>query len=230
MTTDTRRSSWHDKPCRRPVATAKPPARLGDRPAIRRPLPTTVSRPSLRGLGRPSDESARGAHEHRRADGFWWKIPHANGLMHDRLVPAGRFFSTASGAAGGANCGPIHAPQFFADGARVEVRSAQPLECSVQRTVGVPLIEQPPGRLPLAELVGQVTPRRTGPQNPQDAVENHATIDRWTTRRCRLPKQVRNAIPLVVRKQLSSHVRALLGEKDDGSKFDRNDVVMKWQF
>src|SRR3954454_7216912 len=38
-------------------------------------------------------------------------------------------------------------------------------------------------RVPVAELVGQVPPRRTGPRNPKDCVQNPAVVSRRTPAR-----------------------------------------------
>src|SRR5262245_20140249 len=205
MPADTRRSSPLDRLCRRPVESATRWVCHRGPQRRRRHLPAASAELSIRGLVQQSDESAEDGHVRRKANGVSWKNPHANGLKHDRLALAVRFFPASCGTTRGADRRTIHTPKFLADRADIHMGRAQPLENRIECAVCIPLVKESPGGLPFAKLLWKIAPGRPRSQNPKDPINNFATINRRATCGSRLPKQIRNADPLFVREQQSSH-------------------------
>ena len=130
--------------------------------------------------------------------------------MHDLPVPPDRFFSTARSATGGPNGCAIDAPQLLVDLAGIDVHRMQARKDFVQCTVGVPFVEQIPYSSPRPKFFRQVAPRRSCSHDPQNTVDNHPPIRGRPPCLCRRRKNVRDTIPLFIRKSMSRHLLPLL--------------------
>src|SRR4051812_29166576 len=76
----------------------------------------------------------------------------------------------------------VDAPQLTVGLARVDAGPPQAGGDRVQDPVGVPGVEDVPDGAPRAEVLGQVAPRHPGPEDPEDAVDDLASISRWSAR------------------------------------------------
>jgi hypothetical protein len=76
--------------------------------------------------------------------------------------------------------------------------SLQFLKDSVQSAIAIPLVKQTPGGLPLSELLGQISPRGASAQNPEDAIEDDAPVERWTTTWFTIWNHWSDALPLII--------------------------------
>lgn len=61
-------------------------------------------------------------------------------------------------------------------------KTSQSAQHGVERPVLRPFVEEIPRRRPRTIFAGQVSPRRAGPQDPENGVENYATVARATAR------------------------------------------------
>src|SRR5690606_14894006 len=130
--------------------------------------------------------------------GSSWKSPRGSVPRHGPPAPGGRFFRSACGAAGGADDRAVNAPELLVHTVRITMRSLEPIQHTGQRAVGVPAIEVVPDRGPVAQLLGQITPRSAGAQNPEDAVHHIAWIAWRTAGGGGLGKEILNAFPLII--------------------------------
>ena len=90
---------------------------------------------------------------------------------------------------------------------RTETR-LQTGDCGGQRAVRCPPIERGKHRFPRPEFLGPVTPRRTRPQNPADAIPRGTSRHRWPPRRLGLREEVCDHQPFGSRQSLSRQDRA----------------------
>jgi hypothetical protein len=125
--------------------------------------------------------------------------------MRGQQVPLDRFFSTAGGTSSGSRDRAIDAPQLLVDLAGVEAHGSQTTKNFVQSAVGIPRIEQIPHRGPGLIFLGQVAPGRSGPQYPQDCIDNGASIPWRSPGPSRCWKNIRNTVPFFIRKLMSRH-------------------------
>ena len=77
--------------------------------------------------------------------------PRESDLMRDQPVPPHRFFNAPRGTPGSANRRTIDTPQIVHV---FDLLVAQSREDCLKRRIAVPLVEQPPHRLPWTELLG----------------------------------------------------------------------------
>ena len=114
------------------------------------------------------------------------------------------FFGAPAGAPRGAHGGAVDAPQLVVDLTRVDPRGPQAGEDRVQRPVTVPRVEEVPDGAPGTELLGEVAPGRAGPEDPEDAVDDLATIARWASGAGWGWEEVTNQFPFAVRQSMPS--------------------------
>jgi hypothetical protein len=141
------------------------------------------------------------------------KSRHGSGREHDRLVPRDPLFSAPCRAAGGANDAAVDAPEVRIDEPRIEMGGLQGPKDPSQGAIGIPGIEQAPDGWPRAEFVGQVPPRRTGAEDPKDAVEHHASIAGRSAGGFGFGKEILDAIPAGIGKSVTGHWYAFLGKE-----------------
>ena len=103
-----------------------------------------------------------------------------------------------AGTSGGADHGAVDAPQLAIDQAGVDAGGPQSGEDRVQRPVVVPGVEEVPGGGPGAELLGQVAPGGAGPEDPEDAVEDLASIAPGAARASGRGEEVLDELPLLI--------------------------------
>ena len=122
--------------------------------------------------------------------------------MRGQQVPLDRFFSTARSTASGSRDRAIDTPQLLVDLAGVEAHGLETIKDFAQNAVGIPLVEQIPYRSPRLIFLRQVAPRRSGSQDPQDGIDNVASIPWRSAGLCRRWKNICNTVPFFIRKAL----------------------------
>jgi hypothetical protein len=125
--------------------------------------------------------------------------------MRGQQVPLDRFFPTAGGTASGSRDCAIDAPQLLVDLAGVEAYGSQTTKDFVQSAVCIPRVEQIPHRCPGLIFFRQVAPWRSGPQYPQDCIDNGASIPWRSPGLSRCWKKIRNTVPFFIRKLMPRH-------------------------
>lgn len=110
-----------------------------------------------------------------------------------------RFFRPC-GTAGGTNNRPTNTPEIVVERLGIHHGVLEPPEDCVERVVFAPVVEMILNGLPFAEPLWQVTPGGSGTQNPEDTVEDRATVlgrsSGWFPFR---DNQIRHQLPLIVR-------------------------------
>src|SRR5262249_4495684 len=144
----------------------------------RPPRPATARGPCCRAPARPSDGSGAGDRGRRTAHGISWKNPRGTAPTRGPVARSDLFFGAPGRAPRGARGGAVDAPQLVVAFTGVDPGGTESGQDRVQRAVGVPLVEEVPNGAPGAELLGEVAPRRPGPEDPEDAVDDLATIAR----------------------------------------------------
>jgi hypothetical protein len=134
------------------------------------------STPSIHGLVQPLNENAVGGHAGRKANVFLSKNPRENGLMRGHEVPSDPFFSATGRTPGGPDRRTVNAPQFFVDRAGFDSQCPKASKDFVQCAVGVPPIETTVHRFPRPIFFRQISPRRSGSQNPQDSFHHRPPV------------------------------------------------------
>ena len=109
------------------------------------------------------------------------------------------------GTSGGADHGAVDAPQLVVDQARVDAGGPQSGEDRVQRPVVVPGVEEVPDGGPGAEFLGQVAPGGPGPEDPEDAVEDLASISPGAAGASGRGEEVFNELPLLIGESVPQH-------------------------
>ena len=125
--------------------------------------------------------------------------------MRGREALPDPLFSASGGTTRSADDGPIKTPQLLVDFSAVDLGGPQAVEDSVPRAIGIPFVEQMPHGRPRPEFVGQITPGRAGPENPEDAVEHLPSIAWWTSGRRRWREEAFEQFPLLVRESVTQH-------------------------
>ena len=187
---------------------------------------------SIHGPAQPSNENAVGGHAGRKANVFLSKNPRENGLMRGHEVPSEPFFSATGRTPGGPDRRAVNAPQFFVDFAGFDLQCPKALKDFVQRAVGVPPIETTVHRFPGTIFFRQITPRRSGSQNPKDSFHHRPPVALRASDLGWGWKNIRNQFPLIIRKSMSSHSAALRGNVKVSVRqyFAQNLTLMKEQF
>src|SRR5262249_12064388 len=149
------------------------------------------------GPARESDESAVDGRDHRRAGESWWKNLRENGLMRDQQVLPDPLFSPTARTAVGTYDGAIDTPQLLVHLACIDDRPLQSVQNPAQRPICIPSVEQTVNRFPRTKILfGQVAPRRTRSQDPQNAIHYLPPIRRWTAGLRRRRKEIGDQSPL----------------------------------
>ena len=125
--------------------------------------------------------------------------------MRGLRAPGVHFFSAARGAASGAYDRAVDAPEFRVDFADVHMRGDQATQDFLKCAVGSPLIEQVPHGLPGPQRFGQITPGRTGPQNPENGMHGAPRVRPRATGGGRRREHVGNQVPLIVGQSMPWH-------------------------
>jgi hypothetical protein len=123
--------------------------------------------------------------------------------MGDPRALLGPLFSTTCRTSLSAYHGTVNAPQLFIYGDL----SLQVLKDLVQGPITVPLVKQTPDGLPLSKLfspnfwvpnVGAISPRSPGTKNPENPIEDIATVKGRPTARFANRDHWSDALPLCI--------------------------------
>lgn len=139
-------------------------------------------------------------------------------------------FSAPCGTAGGTDARAINAPEILVDFPSVDLSGLQPTENFIQGSIVVPLVEQIPHRPPRTLFFRQISPRRTSSHDPENTIDNHASISRWSSRCCRWWKNIRNGVPLFVRKPMPRHPSPPCSRLEPKHQYALNLRSRKYQF
>jgi hypothetical protein len=90
--------------------------------------------------------------------------------------------------------GTVNAPQLFIYGDL----SLQVLKDLVQGPITVPLVKQTPDGLPLSKLFWHISPRSPGTKNPENPIEDIATVKGRPTARFANRDHWSDALPLCI--------------------------------
>src|SRR5271168_3977985 len=113
--------------------------------------------------------------------------------------------ATAGGTSGGVDHGAVDAPQLAIDQSHIDGGGPQPGEDRLQRPVVVPGVEEVPGGGPGAEFPGQVAPGGTGAEDPEDAVEDLASISPGAAGASGWGEEVLDELPLLIGESVPQH-------------------------
>jgi hypothetical protein len=105
------------------------------------------------------------------------KIRPESGLMRGLRVPLDPFFPATGSATSSPNDGTVDTPQLLVYFTGIHTGRLQRLKNTVQRSIGIPFVKQSPRCLPCPELLGQISPRCSCAQDPQNPVNNSSSID-----------------------------------------------------
>jgi hypothetical protein len=125
--------------------------------------------------------------------------------MRGHQVPSDPLFSATTRTPGSADRRTIDAPQFIVNLAGLDLQCSKASQNFVQGTIVVPFVEQVPYRGPGTKFLRQIAPRRSGPHDPKNTIDDRATITRWSPGPRGRWKNIRNGIPLLIRKSMSRH-------------------------
>jgi hypothetical protein len=200
-----RRSDSRGTLCRQQGHRAMGSVRPGHPSTVRPPRRAGLEMPSIHVADRESGRSEADAHARRTINGFSSKIPRVSGLMRGLSVPWDCFFSSASGTSRSANNRSIDAPKLIVDLSAVDESRPQAIEYTVDRSIGIPLVEPFPSSFAAAVFVRQIPPRRTGSHDPEYRIEDHASIGRRSSRPRRLRQQIGDILPLLIRELMPWH-------------------------
>ena len=117
----------------------------------------------------------------------------------------GSFFWRPAGALRSAHGGAVDAPQLVVDLTGVDPGRPQAGQDRIQRSVGVPRVEEVPDGAPGAELLGEVAPRRPSPEDPEDAVDDLSPIASRASGAGWGWEDVTDQFPLAVRQSMPNH-------------------------
>lgn len=199
-----------DMPCHLRAKLATPPV-IHLRNTTHHPLSQAdVRTSSIRGPVHRLARKRAGSRCRQSIDVSSLKTHRGSDLMRDRLAHWDPLFASSGGAAMRSCYRSVHAPQIVVNRFAFVVSRTQSIENRVDRPIAVPLVIQPINRSPMPELLRKVTPGCTCSEYPENATHGNSRVGRRSASRLRRREKIRDTIPLIIRKLVTSH-ESILG-------------------